>query len=304
VRSPSWPLAGAVAGLAVALAVTLLQGSTYRADASLVLVSAGQPPGSDPRLAPVARAAAELFESRAVAASVVANLGLDDAADDLVERLDAEADPESSLVRLSVEAPSQDEARRTAQEAAEISTVLFNDRFGPRTTASVWEAAEAEPERVAPKPARNLAYGALAGALAGWALFLVARRRARAPRRPWREPEMGTVPGTVPIRDEPVASAMQERSGTVPGTVPHAAAEPAAGPFVLPGFGEWTIGDVERLVAEQGSAFPERQEEIELYVDALRGVAGADGRLPGDVDLVIEDVFADLIARSGSRRRA
>jgi hypothetical protein len=73
---------------------------------------------------------------------------------------------------------------------------------------------------------------------------------------------------------------------------------------VLPGFGEWTIGDVERLVAEQGSAFPERQEEIELYVDALRGVAGPDGRLPGDVDLVIEDVFADLIARSGSRRRA
>jgi hypothetical protein len=72
----------------------------------------------------------------------------------------------------------------------------------------------------------------------------------------------------------------------------------------MPAFGEWTIGDVERLVAEQGPAFPERAEEIELYLDTFRGVAGPDGRLPGDVDLVIEDVYADLIARAGSARRA
>jgi hypothetical protein len=70
----------------------------------------------------------------------------------------------------------------------------------------------------------------------------------------------------------------------------------------MPAFGAWTIADVERLVAEQGPAFPERMEEIELYVDTFRSVAGPDGRLPGDVDLVIEDVLGDLIARSGSAR--
>jgi hypothetical protein len=58
------------------------------------------------------------------------------------------------------------------------------------------------------------------------------------------------------------------------------------------------VGDVERLVAEHGSSFPDQREELELYLDTFRGVAGPDGRLPGDVDLVIEDVFADLIARS------
>jgi hypothetical protein len=74
------------------------------------------------------------------------------------------------------------------------------------------------------------------------------------------------------------------------------------GPFALPRVGEWTIGDIERLVAEQGPAFPERREEIELYLDTFRSVAGPDGSLPGDVDLVLEDVFADLIARSGAAR--
>jgi hypothetical protein len=257
-------------------------------------VREGQPPGSDPELAEAAAAAAALFDSRAVAASALANLGLDESPDAFAERLDAEAEPESSLVRLRIEAGSAEQARRAAQEVAEVSTVLFNDRFGPQTVASVWEPAEPDPDRVSPKPVRNLALGALVGALAGWALLLVARRRSRL--------ERGTVPGSVPVRDEVVALPSPERSGSVPGSVPPTAA-PATGPFVMPAFGEWTIGDVERLVAEQGSEFPERQEEIELYLDTFRSVAGPDGRLPGDVDLVIEDVYADLIARSGSTRR-
>lgn len=74
----------------------------------------------------------------------------------------------------------------------------------------------------------------------------------------------------------------------------------AAGPFVKPGFGDWTVADVERLLSEQGPALPEQREELELYLDSFRTVAGADGHLPGDVDLVIEDVFAALIARAAA----
>jgi capsular polysaccharide biosynthesis protein len=297
VRRASWPLLGAVAGLAVALAVTLLQDPTYRADASLVLVREGRPPGDDPQLAEAAEAAASLFEGRAVAASALANLGLDESPDAFADRIDARAQPESSLVVLRVEAPGEEEARRYAQEVAEVATVLFNDRFGPQTVASVWEPADADPDQVSPKPARTLALGALVGALAGWAVFLLAARRP--PRLPRQRPE--------PVA--PTATALP--AGPVPGTVPETRpvppqvpVEPATGPFVMPAFGEWTIGDVERLVAEQGPAFPERAEEIELYLDTFRGVAGPDGRLPGDVDLVIEDVYADLIARAGSARRA
>ena len=285
-------LAGAVVGLVAAAVFTLLQEPTYRADASLVLVREGQPPGSDPELAEAAEAAAELLEGRAVAASALTNLGLDESAGAFAERIDAEAEPESSLVRLHVEAGSEEQARRAAQEVAEVSTVLFNDRFGPQTVASVWDPADSDPDRVSPTPARNLALGALLGALAGWALLLLGRRQPRAPQAP-----RPAAPEPAPVATGPVP-------GTDPGTRPVEPPAPvAAGPFVMPAFGEWTIGDVERLVAEQGNAFPERQEEIELYLDTFRSVAGPDGRLPGDVDLVIEDVFADLIARAGSDRR-
>ena len=60
-------LAGTAAGVAAAAVLTLLQSSTYQADASIALVRQGQPPGDDPALAQAAEAAAELFHSRAVA---------------------------------------------------------------------------------------------------------------------------------------------------------------------------------------------------------------------------------------------
>ena len=280
---PAGPLLGVAVGVLVAVAVTLLQDSIYRADASIVVTQAGRPPGSDPELERAAEAAAELFDSRAVAASVIRNLGLDETPAELVERLDVGAQARSSLLRISVEAPSAEEARRIAQETSEVATVLFNDRFGPQTVASIWEPASADPERVAPKPSRNLALGALLGALAGLALVLA---RAFRPPRPPAPPPPAMAPLAAPVATQPPAPP----SEAVP--------EPDSGPFVPPRFGQWTIGDVERLVSEHGPAFPEQREELELYLETFRGVAGPDGRLPGDVDLVLEDVFGDLIARS------
>lgn len=276
---PAGPLLGVAAGLLAAGAVTVLQDSTYRADASVVLVRQGQPPGSDPQLARAADAAAELFHSRAVADSAIRNLGLGDTPRELLDRVGVDAQEGSSLVRIDVEAPSRDEARRTAQELTEVATVLFNDRFAPQTVASVWEPASAAEERVSPQPLRNLALGGLIGALAGLALALAALREPR-PARP--------RPARVP----------QPRSAVPPAPAGTAAAPTDAGPFVRPRFGEWTVGDAERLLAEHGDAFPELREELEIYLDSFRSVAAADGRLPGDVDLVIEDVFAPLLARA------
>ena len=282
---PAAPLIGAAVGLLIAVAVTLLQDSTYRADASIVLVRQGQPPGSDSRLAQAADAAAELFDSRAVAESAIRNLGLDDTPQELLDRVDVDAEEGSSLVRLEVEAPSKEEARRTAQEVAEVATVLFNDRFAPQTAASVWEPAAAADERVSPKPARNLALGVLIGALAGLA-FVLAGLRDRPPSRPARSAAMPAPP---PVPEAAVAA-------PAPVALPEPA--PAVGPFVVPRFGEWTVADVERLLLEQGDAFPEQRQELEFYLDSFRSVAGPDGRLPGDVGLVIDDVFAALIERA------
>jgi capsular polysaccharide biosynthesis protein len=283
---PAVPLICAAAGLLAAISVTLLQDSTYRADASIVLVRQGQPPGSDPQLSEAAAAAAELFDSRAMAESAIRNLGLDDSPQELLDRVNVEAAEGSSLVRIDVEAPSREDARRTAQEVAEVATVLFNDRFAPQTTASVWEPARAADARVSPKPARNLALGLLIGALAGLALVLAGLR--------------------TPLQSRPARLAAHETPAPAPpaqATVsePVSHPTPATGPFTPPPFGVWTVADVERLVAEHGDAFPERREELEIYLDSFRSVAGEDGGLPGDVDLVIEDVFSPLIDRAAGR---
>ena len=172
--------------------------------------------------------------------------------------------------------------------------MLFNDRFAPETTASVWEPASADEERVSPQPARNLALGILIGALAGLAFALA--DLFRAPPSPRRRPPAPKAQPTPPTH-APVSTPTPARPAPAQ-TEPAPAQTPATGPFVLPGFGEWTVGDVERLLAEQGDAFPEQREELELYLETFRSVADPDGRLPGDVDLVIGDVFADLIERA------
>jgi capsular polysaccharide biosynthesis protein len=281
-------LAGTVAGLAVAVVVTVLQASTYRADASIALVREGQPPGDEPALAQAAAAAADLFHSRAVADPAITNLRLDESADELLGRVSVDTEAESSLVRISVEARTRDEARRTAQELTELATVRFNDRFGPKTVASVWEVARAEEDRVSPRPARNLALGALAGALLGQLLLLL---RGRTPpvvaapsvrpvtpeREPEPEPEVEREPERAPA-PEPVST----------------------GPFVKPRLGEWTIADVELLLAQEGSQFPERLDELTWHLDSFRGVAEENGALPGGVDFIVEDVFKELIERAGN----
>ena len=290
-----------VAGAVLAVLLTLLQPSVYRADASIALVRQGQPPGNDPALAASAAATAELLHSRAVAQSAVANLRLDDSPGELLDRVEIETEPESSLVRLVVDAPSKEEARRTAQELAEVSTVLFNDRFGPQTTATIWEPARPAEGRVSPKPARNLAFGALLGALAGWGLVTFGRRRAR-PRARVEPAARAEAPVAASVAEPAAAPAVVPASEPAP--EPIAVRPPApspAGPFVPPRLGEWTVQDVERLLAEQGPAFPDRVEELQVYLDSFRDVAEPDGRLPGGVEAVMEDVFRDLIERAKRR---
>jgi len=293
-------LAGTAAGLAAAAVLTLLQSPTYRADSSIVLVRQGKSPGNDPALAQAAAAAADLFHSRAVAQPATANLRLGASADELLDRVSVTSEADSSLIRISVEAPSRAEARRTAQELAELSTVLFNDRFRPQTVASVWEPARADEDRVSPKPARNLALGALVGALVGALLGQLLGQLRWRERKP--KPRIVSAP---PVAVEAVVA---PTPAPAPVTVlePVAAPDPepepvSTGPFVLPRLGDWTIGDVERLLVQEGPQFPEKLDELGFYLDSFRGVAGPGGRLPGGVETIVEDVFADLLTAAGAR---
>jgi capsular polysaccharide biosynthesis protein len=285
-------LAGTAAGVAAAAVVTLLQSSTYRADASVAIVRQGQPPGDDPALAQAAEAAADLFHSRAVAEPAVANLRLEESADELLDRTSVRTEAESSLVRVTVDAPTREEARRTAQELTELATVRFNDRYGPETVATVWEPSRAQESRVSPRPAPSLALGALLGALLG---TLVGG--ARLPRRRAEPAPEALVAASAQAAPPRVQAPLSPKRVSPPKPESEPEPEPQ-GPFVLPRLGEWHVRDIERLLAEQGPAFPDRVEELRWYLESIRDVAQSDGRLPGGVETVMEDVFRDLIERA------
>jgi capsular polysaccharide biosynthesis protein len=314
-------LAGAAAGLVAAIVLTLLQASVYRADASIALVRQGQPPGDDPALAQAAEAAAELFHSRAVADPAIANLRLEESPDELLDRVSVGTEAESSLVRVSVEAPSRDEARRTAQELVEVATVLYNDRFGSAVSASIWEKPRGQSGRVAPRPARNLALGALLGALVGWAVVAGHRRPPPKPNPEADDPiweRLAAVTArelAVARREAQISLRVRELKQGVrtpeleaspePEPEPESELEPEpelepelAVPFVRPRPGEWTVSAVEQLLAEHGHGFPDLLEELGYYLESLRAVAGPDGKLPGGVEVVVEDVFSDLLSRA------
>jgi len=282
-RPASLPLAvGAALGVALALLVTLLQPDVYRATATVVLTRPGAAPGDDPALAAAADAAKKLLASGVVAGSAVRNLRTGETAQELLDKTTVTASSRSSLLDVAVEDGTRDGARRAAQELAEVFTVLYNDRFGAQARASLWDAPEARPPRVSPRPARNLALGLLLGVLGGTAV----RRRTGRP-----VPSPAPVPAPAPVVVLPAPT-------TPPPPVRVAEPAPVPQPFALPGRGAWTIGDVERLLAEQGPAFPDSLAELQVYADTMRDVASPDGSLPPGVEALVEDVFADLIART------
>ena len=273
-RPASLPLAvGAALGVALALLVTLLQPDVYRATATVVLTRPGAAPGDDPALAAAADAAKKLLASGVVAGSAVRNLRTGETAQELLDKTTVTASSRSSLLDVAVEDGTRDGARRAAQELAEVFTVLYNDRFGAQARASLWDAPEARPPRVSPRPARNLALGLLLGVLGG------------------PVPSPAPVPAPAPVVVVPAPTAP-------PPPVRVAEPAPVPQPFALPGRGAWTIGDVERLLAEQGAAFPDSLAELQVYAETMRDVAGPDGSLPPGVEALVEDVFAELIART------
>ena len=292
-QRPTWlPVAvGAVLGVALALMVTLLQPDVYRATATVVLTRPGSAPGDDPSLGPAAAAARELIESGVVAESAARNLGDGETAGELLRKTEVRNDAGSSLIDVSVDDADRVAARRMAQELAEVFAVLYNDRFGAQARASLWDAPEARPPRVSPRPALNLALGLLLGVVGGAVVFW----RTGRPVRPRVPAPVVAVEQPAPTAPPPVRVPELEPE---PEPVPVVQPDPVPQRFVLPEPGAWTIGDVERLLAEQGPVFPDRLAELQVYADTMRDVAGPDGSLPSGVEVVVEDVFADLIARA------
>jgi len=173
-----WPLAaGVLAGIVVAMLVSLL-GSTSRTAEAKVLITS---PAGTAAVRPLLGNLRELATSGVVAGNVKSTLRLPESAESLRRHLDASVRPGSEVIAITATDASADRARQLAQEAAVVFGQLVEARFG--TSTPELHAAGLDSAHVLAGPdrhfLRNVLIGALVGVLLGSALMFVLAIRTR-----------------------------------------------------------------------------------------------------------------------------
>jgi capsular polysaccharide biosynthesis protein len=313
VRAPWWSavLAATLVGAGIGAAVAATGSVRYKAEAKVVVQTRGGPSVVRPLL-PNLR---ELATSSLLAGNVDSTLRLPGTPADLQNRLRASIPPSSEVIVLSVSDSKSDRARQIAQESAVVLTQLVQARFRtPPLTAAILD-----PAHVVSRHGRRFLLDALIGAAVGLAVAaaaLAAMRRGVVPApapSDWklaarerkleqrialvtrRERELAKRAGELAKREQ----ALQNHEPAVPPPAPTLEPEPAAA--VAPALpasiarNGWTLEHLERLVRDQGGAFPERAAEWDAYLFYLRDYTEADGRLPENFRPLVEDVFGQLL---------
>jgi hypothetical protein len=176
-----WPLAaGVLAGIVVAMLVSLL-GSTSRTAEAKVLITS---PAGTAAVRPLLGNLRELATSGVVAGNVKSTLRLPESAETLRRHLDASVRPGSEVIAITATDASAERARQLAQEAAVVFGQLVEARFG--TSTPELHAAGLDSAHVLAGPDRHFLRNGLIGALVGLllgaaAMFLLAGRRREAP---------------------------------------------------------------------------------------------------------------------------
>ena len=176
-----WPLAaGVLAGIVVAMLVSLL-GSTSRTAEAKVLITS---PAGTAAVRPLLGNLRELATSGVVAGNVKSTLRLPESAESLRRHLDASVRPGSEVIAITATDASADRARQLAQEAAVVFGQLVEARFG--TSTPELHAAGLDSAHVLAGPDRHFLRNGLIGLLVGLllgaaAMFVLAGRRKEAP---------------------------------------------------------------------------------------------------------------------------
>jgi capsular polysaccharide biosynthesis protein len=276
-------LAAALVAAAAACLVTSARPVTYTGQVELVVGHGNAPLDPQaPRDARLARALRELVASRVLAANVIRSMALDESQDHLLGRIAVDM-PQPAVLRLSV----ADARRRQATELASTSALVFirlvQSRFAIRgfgmpVKATIWDPARAT---------RDDRFGHILenGMLAGVVALIAGLGFSRLPLRPAPEAPLAAVE---PIRPAPVPEPEPEPEPELP---------PAA---VVPlrGNPRRNVRVLEQLVETRGPEFPDRVDEWRYYVVYLGDFAAPDGALPESLAGLVDDVFADLLARA------
>ena len=173
-----WPLAaGVLAGIVVAMLVSLI-GSTSRTAEAKVLITS---PAGTAAVRPLLGNLRELATSGVVAGNVKSTLRLPESAESLRRHLDASVRPGSEVIAITATDASADRARQLAQEAGVVFGQLVEARFG--TSTPELHAAGLDSAHVVAGPdrhiLRNVLIGALVGLLLGSVLMFVLAIRSR-----------------------------------------------------------------------------------------------------------------------------
>jgi capsular exopolysaccharide synthesis family protein len=118
---------------------------------------------------------ADLLRSNDLAARVIRQLNLDDTPEHLLSKVDVSINPETSVIKLTVDMHKPEEARRINAAFGNIFSRLVAARLGqanpqegtPRLTATVWDPAHVLPRKVAPRPVRNVVIAGVLGLVLG-----------------------------------------------------------------------------------------------------------------------------------------
>ena len=275
-------LAGLVGGALVGVLLALAATPAHRARATVVVAPALRTTGT--ALETTTATIAALVGSSTVLNNVTDALGRPRGA--LAGAVHARPRHGTAIVEITVDQASGIEAERVAQQILVALPALAASRL-PHAGGTPVLAVDSPggSARALGRPyARNALLGALAGALLALAaLFVVgARSRPRAAAAPAASPQPVT-PQPTPVAPRKPAPAPAPEPPPVP------APEPAPA-FEAPGTPRrGRFADLERIAAAETDQV--RREELELYLDQLRGHVLPDGTLPPNFAGLVEQVF-------------
>ena len=175
-----WPLAaGVLAGIVVAMLVSLLGSTSRKAEAKVLITS----PAGTAAVRPLLGNLRELATSGVVAGNVKSTLRLPESAESLRRHLDASVRPGAEVIAITATDASAERARQLAQEAAVVFGQLVEARFG--TSTPELHAAGLDSAHVLAGPDRHFLRNGLIGALVGLllgaaAMFVLAGRGREA----------------------------------------------------------------------------------------------------------------------------
>lgn len=223
VRRNWWLVALAVVvSVLVAALVTAIQPPVYRASMKIV-VGQGRAlfaPEFGSAVQPFTQTMTDLLRSEVVARDVIAALDLEETPDTLIDDLDVSNTPDASVLTVTYDHTDGEHAVEVLAAFGEGFTRLVDERVQPArdrrsgraiaelpARASIFDPAHAEPDPVAPRPARNLAIATLLGLLVGLGLTLLREAFARPirTRQDAQETFAAPVVGSLPpgVRGKP-----------------------------------------------------------------------------------------------------